>query len=229
MSEKKNTIIESLGVYLPPDSVSTEDLVNGCEAPIRFPLEKITGIKTRRMAGEHEFSIHLSINAVMACLEKSSYSPKDLDLVVCCNISRVDEKGKLTFEPSTSVRLKKEFGFDHAIVFDISNACAGMFTGIYLVDRLIKAGTIKRGLVVSGEYITHLSLTAQREIENFMDSKIACLTVGDAAAAVLLEEGKDNRLGFQELDLRWMDHVDGFCKSYRCWNQSRNSICDINT
>ncbi|WP_370476581.1 3-oxoacyl-[acyl-carrier-protein] synthase III C-terminal domain-containing protein [Tamlana flava] len=206
-----NTVIESLGVYYPQRSCSTEDVLNGCETPIRFPLEKITGIKSRGMAGTEEFSIHLSINAVKECLSRSKYSPKDIDLLICCNISRVDGPGHLTFEPSTSVRLRNHFGFENAMVFDIANACAGMFTGIYLVDNLIKSGAIARGIVVSGEYITHLTLTAQKEIENFMDSKMACLTLGDAGAAVLLEEGDNNDVGFQAMQFHTFGRYSPYC------------------
>ena len=67
----------------------------------------------------------------------------------------------------------------HALAFDITNACAGMFTGIYLVHSLIRAGAVRRGLVVSGEYITHLTETAQKEIKGIADQRLACLTLGE--------------------------------------------------
>ncbi|WP_228853303.1 3-oxoacyl-[acyl-carrier-protein] synthase III C-terminal domain-containing protein [Aegicerativicinus sediminis] len=208
---RKNTVIESLGSYLPPNFLSTKEVLEGCNASIRFPLEKITGIKSRHVAGKEEFSIDLSIQAINDCLEKSKYKASDIDLVVCCNISRIDSEKHLTFEPSTSVRLKRHFGFNNAIAFDISNACAGMFTGIYLVDALIKAGSIKRAMVVSGEYITHLTRTAQKEIKTFMDPKMACLTLGDAGAAVILEESSDPKVGFHQLSLQTLGRYSPFC------------------
>ena len=67
-----------------------------------------------------------------------------------------------------------------AIVFDITNACAGMFTGMQIVDSFISAGLIRRGMVVSGEFITGITRTAQIEITEFLDPRLACLTVGDA-------------------------------------------------
>jgi 3-oxoacyl-[acyl-carrier-protein] synthase III len=69
------------------------------------------------------------------------------------------------FEPSTAVRLKHRLGFYNALVFDISCACAGMFAAIHVIDAMIRAGLVKRGMVVSGEYITPLTETAQKEIE----------------------------------------------------------------
>ncbi|MFZ1174724.1 MAG: amino acid adenylation domain-containing protein, partial [Mycobacterium sp.] len=55
--EKRNTVIESLGVYLPARAVSTETVMAECAKEIRIPLQRLTGIKNRRVAGEDEFSI----------------------------------------------------------------------------------------------------------------------------------------------------------------------------
>ena len=211
MNLRQSTIIESIGVYLPPQSTSTEEIVNGCKTKIRFPLENITGIKSRRVAGETEFSIDLAKKAVADCLSKSKYNPTDIDLLICCNISRCDGPGIFSFEPSTSIKLKKHFGFSNALVFDITNACAGMFTGIHIVDTFIKTGAIRRGMVVSGEYITHLTQTAQRDIESFMDTRLACLTLGDAGAALVLEKAADNETGFQEFEIQTFGRYSPYC------------------
>lgn len=211
MDDKPNTVIESLGVYLPPQSFSTTEVLEGCKNQIRFPLEKVSGIKSRRMAGQEEFSLDLAIKAVSDCLENSKYFPSDIDLLICCNISRLDGPELLSFEPSSSIKLKNHFGFDNAIVFDITNACAGMFTGIFIVNALLKTGAIRRGMVVSGEYITHLTQTAQNEIEDFMDTRLACLTLGDAGAATILEKGTDKQTGFQEIDLQTYGRYSPYC------------------
>src|SRR4051812_13503355 len=58
------TLIESLGVYLPPRSVTTKEVIRGCKRMILFPLEKMTGIHSRRMAGDGEYSIDLARKAV---------------------------------------------------------------------------------------------------------------------------------------------------------------------
>jgi 3-oxoacyl-[acyl-carrier-protein] synthase III len=211
MENKPTIIIESLGVYLPPQSFSTNEVLAGCKNQIRFPLEKLTGIKTRRMAGQHTFSIDLARNAIADCIAKSKYDPTDIDMLICCNISRYDSPESISFEPNTSIRLKQHFGFTNALVFDLTNACAGMFTGIYIVNALIKTGAIRCGMVVSGEYITHLTQTAQKEIENFMDTRLPCLTLGDAGAALILEKAPENHLGFQEFDLQTFGRYSPYC------------------
>ena len=43
-----NSIIESLGVYLPPTEVTTAEILAGCRNPLAFPLERLTGIRVAR-------------------------------------------------------------------------------------------------------------------------------------------------------------------------------------
>ncbi|HEY0680638.1 MAG TPA: 3-oxoacyl-[acyl-carrier-protein] synthase III C-terminal domain-containing protein, partial [Chitinophagaceae bacterium] len=211
MDVNRNAIIESIGVYLPPDSYSTGEILNACKNKIQFPLENITGINSRRMAGQDEFSIDLAQHAIADCLARSKYNADDIDLLICCNISRYDGHQLISFEPNTSSKLRLHFGFSNAMAFDITNACAGMFTGIYIVNALIKTGVIKRGMVVSGEYITHLTKSAQREIENFMDTRLACLTLGDAGAALILENASTDKAGFRELELQTFGKYSEYC------------------
>ncbi len=207
-----NTIIESLGVYLPPRAVATKDIIQSCKNRLLYPLERLTGIRWRRMAGEEEFSIDLAKKAIETCFSKSQYGPADIDVLICCNISRYDGPNfEYSFEPSTSVRLKKHFGFDNALVFDVSNACAGMFTALNIIDGFLKSGFARRGMVVSGEYITHLTKTAQQEIKNDADERVACLTLGDSGVAMILEEAPNNEVGFHEIDLFTLGRYSHYC------------------
>lgn len=209
--KKGNTVIESIGDYLPPTVVSSQEVLAGCVNDPRFPLERITGIKERRMAGVKEFALDLSRKAIQACLDRSQYTAKDIDLVICCNISHYDQPSRYSFEPSSAVKLHKEFGFDNAVVFDISNACAGVFTGIYLADAYLKAGTAERVMVVSGEYITHLTKTAQKEIVDFKDPRMACLTLGDSGVALILERSGREDVGFHDMEMLTLGDHSGLC------------------
>ncbi|MEZ0364410.1 amino acid adenylation domain-containing protein [Mycobacterium sp. pUA109] len=208
----RNTVIESIGLYLPTGVMSTETVLAGCVNKIGIPLERLTGIKSRRVVGHDEFSIDLARNAVTDCLARSSYAPDEIDLIICCNISRYDGPDqKIMFEPSTAVRLREQCGLTEALAFDISNACAGMFTGVAVADAYLQTGLVQCALVVSGEYISHITETAQREIEGPMDPRLACLTVGDIGAAVLLERGPNDRVGFHDIDMATLSRYSTLC------------------
>lgn len=210
--EKRNTVIESIGVYLPTRTVSTETVLAECSNEVRIPLERLTGIKNRRVVGDGEFSIDLARKAADDCLSGSSYRPEEIELVIACNISRCDgPERRFTFEPSTASRLRDQCGLINAVAFDISNACAGMFTGITVADAFLQTELVRSALVVSGEYISHLTETAQKEIEGPMDPRLACLTLGDAGAAVILERGPNNRVGFHDIDMATLSRYSKLC------------------
>jgi amino acid adenylation domain-containing protein len=209
---KAGVLVESLGVYLPARSLSTAEIMRGCKAPLDFPLERFTGIRNRRSAGETEFSIDLATKAVTECLSRSRFAPEDFDLLVCCNISRYDGPFfRFSLEPTTAARIKKQFGLVNALAFDLTNACAGTFTALALIDGMMRRGIVRRALVVSGEYITHLTRTAQLEIKDFMDPRMACLTVGDAGVALALEPTADPAVGLQDVELFTLGKYHDLC------------------
>lgn len=205
-------LIESLGVYLPPKVLTTEEVLKGCKIALDFPLERFTGIKSRRVAGEEEFSIDLARKALADCLSRSKYAADEIDLLICCNISRYDGPFfRFSLEPTTAARLQQEFGLVHAMAFDLTNACAGTFTAISLADAMLRQGVVRNALIVTGEYITHLTRTAQMEIEDFMDARMACLTLGDAGQAILLERAPTADVGFHDIELFTLGRYHPLC------------------
>ena len=206
------TIIESVGTYLPPREVTTAEIMQGCTNTLTIPLERLTGIHSRRRAGDTEFAIDLAHQAILDCLSRSSFGVQDIDVIVSTNISRWDGRNQVFFEPPTSCRLKRRLGLPaKTLAIDISNACAGMWTGVFLVDALLRSGDIRCGIVVSGEYITHLVDTAQKEVVGFMDNQLASLTLGDAGAAVTLTRGQSKKHGLVDFDLYTLSKFSPFC------------------
>jgi 3-oxoacyl-[acyl-carrier-protein] synthase III len=206
------TRIESLGVYLPPREVTTREVIQGCRRSIRLPLERLSGISSRRVAGDGCYSIDLAAEAVTRCLATSSFTPEDVDLIIFTSVGRCDGPALwVSYEPATAMRLAARLGFGRAIAFDIASACAGMFTAIYVADAMLRTGAIRCALIASGEYISHLAETAQKEIDGMLDPRLACLTVGDAGAAVMLDRSPDETTGFDLLELCTASRFAGYC------------------
>ncbi len=196
------SLIESLGVYIPEKRLSTEAVLNGCATRPDVDIETLSGIAARPIAAEGEYSIDLAIKAATKCFEVSRYGPEDIDLIISTNISRyAGPNCRFPGEPSTAAQLAAHLKADNALFFDITNACAGMLTGVQIVDSYIQAGLIKRGMVVSGEYITHLMDNAQRTVGKGIDPQLASLLLGDSGAAVIIEATDDPTLGFHFIDL----------------------------
>lgn len=207
-----NTKIEAIEIYLPNQLISSEEIVNNCLNDISFPLERFTGIKQRAVSAE-EYSGELAYNAIIKLITKHSINPSEIDLIIGGSVSKMMKEGtNYLFESSLAQKMKNDFGFSNSICFDVSNACAGVWTGIYIANSFIKSGKVKKAIVFSGEYITHLTKTAQKEIESILDPRIPCLTLGDSGIAVLLSYDDTSSLeGIVELQMRSIPVYNDLC------------------
>jgi len=210
MAEKVK--LESLGVYLPEKTITMGELLRACRHRPHLDLERITGMRERRVA-EGEFAADLAVKAAERALAMSRYRAEELEVVICTSISKHDAPDEFRQEPATAVTVRRAVGAHNAIVFDVVNACAGMLTGIYVLQGLIRAGAARRGMVVSGEQNLPLAWTATREVRHSLDRQLAALTLGDCGAAVIVDAAEDPRHGFHWLDLVTGAKHDHYCHS----------------
>ena len=193
--------IDSIGLYLPSQRLTTAALVGQMEKQPEFDLEQITGIHERRVRAKDEDSYSLALRAAQDCLSHSAIPAEDLDVIIFTSLTRFKDGLTHQFEPAISLHLKTQLGAARAMTFDLSNACAGMFTGIYILDSMIRSGMARNGMIVSGECLTPGAETAVREIKDPIDDQFATLTVGDAGAACILDARGADEEGIHFIDL----------------------------
>jgi len=186
---------ESVGLKLPEHRLTTTELMASTHHHTRIDLERLTGIRERRVCGPDENSLSLATDAARDCLARSQYTGADLDMVIDASITRYVDGTTHRFEPPLSLSIKEAIGAPAAINFDISNACAGMLTGVFVLHDLIRRGVIRRGMVVSGEHITGLGTNAARSIRSILSLQLASLTLGDAGAAVIVDRAPEGHPG----------------------------------
>jgi 3-oxoacyl-[acyl-carrier-protein] synthase III len=179
--------IESVGVKLPALRLTTRDLMRQTSHRTRIQLERLTGIHERHVVGPGENSLTLAVGAARDCLAHSQHQAPEIEMLISTSITRSRGRFSQTFEPPLSMYIKQAIGATQAVSFDLSNACAGMLTGVFLLQDLVARGEISCGMVVSGEYISHLSWNAARQIRSLFSKQLASLTLGDAGAAVIVE------------------------------------------
>ncbi|MCA9540973.1 MAG: hypothetical protein KC620_18865 [Myxococcales bacterium] len=185
------TRIEALGAVVPETIETTPALIDRMVFKPPFDVQAITGIRERHVCNDEEDSLSLAVQAAKDCLSRSRYRAEDLDVIISASISRFRVPMRMCFEPAFSLQVKRAIGAEQAMHFDVSNACAGMMTGVYLLDNLIKAGVARRGMVVSGERITPIVDTAAAEVRDARDPQFGSLTVGDSGAAVIIDAAED--------------------------------------
>jgi 3-oxoacyl-[acyl-carrier-protein] synthase III len=182
--------IESVGVKLPAARLTTKDLMSQTSHRTRIQLERLTGIHERHVVGPGENSFTLATGAARDCLAHSQHRASDVEMLISTSITRSRGRFSQTFEPPLSLYIKQAIGATQAVSFDLSNACAGMLTGVFVLQDMITRGEISCGMVVSGEYISHLSWNAARQIRSLFSKQLASLTLGDAGAAVMVERAQ---------------------------------------
>jgi 3-oxoacyl-[acyl-carrier-protein] synthase-3 len=176
-----------VGVKLPGQRLTTRELMGQTSHRTRIQLERLTGIHERHVVGPGENSFTLATGAARDCLAHSQHQAPDIEMLISTSITRSRGQSSQSFEPPLSLSVKQAIGAAQAVNFDLSNACAGMLTGVFLLQDLITRGEISCGMVVSGEYISHLSWNAARQIRSVFSKQLASLTLGDAGAAVIVE------------------------------------------
>lgn len=182
---------ESIGRKLPGKILTTRELMARTRHRTGIELERLTGIHQRHVCSEGEDSFTLAVGAARDCLRHSNYSASDLEMVISCSITRFRDGLRNRYEPALSHAIKNAIGASGALSFDISNACAGMMTGVFILNEFIQSGQISRGMVVSGESISNLGTNAAKQIRFVLSNQLASLTLGDAGTAVILERAPE--------------------------------------
>jgi 3-oxoacyl-[acyl-carrier-protein] synthase-3 len=179
--------LASVGRRLPSTHLTTEDLMASTRHHTHIDLERLTGIHERRVSVGEDDSYTLAIAAAQDCLSRSDQPASSLDVVINCSITKYRDGLTQWLEPTMSGAVAEAVGATNAMTFDLSNACAGMLSGVMVLNNWIRQGTVERGLVVSGEYISQLGQNAAHHVRNILSRELASLTLGDAGAAILLE------------------------------------------
>ncbi len=209
--------IEAVGRELPARRVTTRELMATTRHHTHIDLERLTGIREHRECGPDESSLTLAIAAARDCLARSRYTGTDLDMVINASITRYTHGTTHQFEPPLSLSIKQAIGAPQATSFDLSNACAGMLTGVFLLDDLIRRGTIRRGMVVSGERISGLGTNAARHIHNILSPQLASLTLGDAGAAVIVDRTEPAAAGIVLAGFTTLAEHSRLCLGLPAW------------
>ncbi|MFI6044051.1 3-oxoacyl-ACP synthase III family protein [Nocardia sp. NPDC051321] len=192
----RRTRFEAIGRYTPERVRTTDELVAALAVPGVTSLGLVTGIENRRVCDAHpdryESSFELAERAIADCLRHSGYAAAELDIIISASITRTRGNGIHCGAPPFALMLRNAIGATRARCLDVSNACAGMITGVLVLDRMIKAGIVRNGIVVSGEQLSPAAETAVREIGTRSDPQFSALTLGDAGVAMLVDDRGDD-------------------------------------
>lgn len=211
--------IESIGIKLPDKIVSTDEIMHKLKLSKPVQMERLTGISSRHVCSKTEDSLTLAVDAANDCLKNSAYKAEDIEMIICCSISKYVNGLNHIYEPALSLLIRQKLGNKKALFFDVSNACTGMMTGVFIANNYISRGIVSNCLVVSGEYISSLCTNAIQNINSQIHPEMASLTVGDAGAAVILYKSESDDDKLMVLEMNTLSEFSNLCMGYQSTRQ----------
>ncbi len=189
-----NVCIESFGYTLPEEiwsSAVVEEKLKPLYERLKLPegrLELMTGIRERRFWPRETPPSQLSVSSCQLALEAADVDPNSVGCLIHGSVCRD------FLEPATACTVHHQVGLPReCFIFDVSNACLGILTGIVQAANMIELGQIKSALVVGSEggrqLVENTIDTLNRDLNltrKSIKSAVASLTIGSASCAVLL-------------------------------------------
>ena len=203
----ENVCVEAVACHLPENVVTSEELENRMGPlyeRLKLPvgrLELMSGIRERRFWSDGVLPSEVGATAGERALEKSGIDGSQIGCLINASVCRDFLEPATASVVHNKLRLPKT-----AQVFDISNACLGVLNGMVHIANMIELGHIEAGLVVAGENGGPLVCnTIQTLLSNptmtrkEIKSSFASLTIGSAAAGVILTHKNISRTGHRLL------------------------------
>ncbi len=145
-----------------------------------------TGVERKRETEPGTAVSTMCIGAAEDLLAAIGWEPESVDAVVL-----VTALGDVLM-PATSHRIQHALGIsDRALVFDINLGCSGFTHGLIVLHGLLKAGTIKRALLLTGDVSAGVFRPALGDCRHRSDLANAILFGEGGAATALTSEGED--------------------------------------
>lgn len=173
MSARSQVI--STGSYLPEKILTNSELEGLVDTSDEWIFQR-SGIRSRRIAADNESTSDMAVKAAKAALECSEISAADIDGIIVATTTPDH-----TF-PSVAVSVQDVLGIPVGIAFDVQAACSGFIYALSVADNFIKAGQMKRVLVIGAEKMS--------SIVDWSD-RATCVLFGDGAGAIILEAKED--------------------------------------
>lgn len=190
----EHVCIESLGYTLPSETWSSADVeqkLGPLYQRLKLPagrLELMTGIERRGFWPVGTFPSDVSVKSGRAALTAAANDRIEIGCLIHGSVCRD------FLEPATACTVHHQLGLPaDCLIYDVSNACLGILSGMIQAAALIESGQIQSALIVGSEggrqlvESTIASLNADPSLtRKTIKNAIASLTIGSASAAVVL-------------------------------------------
>ncbi|HEY4163443.1 MAG TPA: beta-ketoacyl-ACP synthase III [Dongiaceae bacterium] len=173
----RRSVALAVGAYLPKNVVTNEQLSQSIDTSDEW-ITKRTGIRQRHIAAEGEFTSDLAVKAAEQALHIAGLRGADIDAIFLATATPDH-----TF-PATATKVQHRLGMVGGFAMDVQAVCSGFVYALAAADNFIKAGQVKRALVIGAE-------TFSRILD--WNDRNTCVLFGDGAGALILEAGGEGQ------------------------------------
>ncbi|HHF3815180.1 TPA: beta-ketoacyl-ACP synthase III [Haemophilus influenzae] len=166
-----NSRILSTGSYLPSHIRTNADLEKMVDTSDEWIVTR-SGIRERRIAAADETVATMGFEAAKNAIEAAQINPQDIELIIVATTSHSHAY------PSVACQVQGLLNIDDAISFDLAAACTGFVYALSVADQFIRAGKVKKALVIGSDLNS-------RKLDETDRSTVVLF--GDGAGAVILE------------------------------------------
>ena len=166
-----NSRILSTGSYLPSHIRTNADLEKMVDTSDEWIVTR-SGIRERRIAAADETVATMGFEAAKNAIESAQINPQDIELIIVATTSHSHAY------PSAACQVQGLLNIDDAISFDLAAACTGFVYALSVADQFIRAGKVKKALVIGSDLNS-------RKLDETDRSTVVLF--GDGAGAVILE------------------------------------------
>ena len=163
--------IAGVGSYVPAKILTNADLEKMVDTSDEWITTR-TGIKSRHIAAENEFTSDLGSEAARRAMEKVGITADQLDLIIVATITP-----DMPF-PSTACLIQQKLGARRAAAFDLEAACSGFIYALEIGQQFIMSRTYDTVLVIGAEKLSAITDWTDRN---------TCVLFGDGAGAAILQ------------------------------------------
>lgn len=168
--------ITGVGHYVPDYVLTNKELETMVDTDDDW-IRSRTGITERRILKDSDKATSfMATNAAKEALEDAGVDAEEIDVIILATVTPD------YFFPATAALVQKRIGAKNAYGFDLSAACSGFLFALSTGSGMIEAGRAKKVLVIGADKMS--------SIIDYTD-RTTCILFGDAAGAVVLEEGEE--------------------------------------
>ena len=164
-------------------------------AEILKQFESITGIRERRYAPANLLTSDIAFDAARKALESSSIDGETLDYIIVAHNFGDVRAGSTRSDlvPALAARVKNKLEIENprCVAVDVVFGCPGWLQGVIWADAMIRAGDIRRAMVIGADTLSRISDPHDRD----------SLIYADGAGATVFES-RDTKSGILSHNVR---------------------------